>query len=71
MFTCTEGRISAGMDKEANEIDHAIEDALAAGARTRDLAAPGERTLSTREMGQAIEDALHDLRDRRHASHAV
>ena len=29
-----------------------------------DLAAPGERALSTREMGQAIEDALHEIRDR-------
>ena len=42
-----------------------------AGARTKDLAAPGERALSTREMGQAIEDALHDIRDRRHSYHAV
>ena len=59
------------MDKEAAEIDHAIEDALAAGARTKDLAGPGERVLSTREMGQAIEDALHEVRDRRHSYHAV
>lgn len=64
-------RYSAGMDKEAAEIEHAIEDALAAGARTRDLAGPGERWLSTRDMGQAIEDALHEVRDRRHAYHAV
>ena len=64
-------RFSAKMDKEAAEIDHAIEDALAAGARTKDLAGPGERALSTREMGQAIEDALHEIRDRRHSYHAV
>ena len=64
-------RFSAKMDKEAAEIDHAIEDALTAGARTKDLAAPGERVLSTREMGQAIEDALHEVRDRRHSYHAV
>jgi 3-isopropylmalate dehydrogenase len=64
-------RFTAGMDKEAAEVEHAIEDALATGARTRDLAAPGERVLSTREMGQAIEDALHDARDRRHSYHAV
>src|SRR6187402_3132966 len=44
-------RFTAKMDKEAAEIDHAIEDALAAGARTKDLAGPGERALSTREMG--------------------
>ncbi|MFA5908282.1 MAG: 3-isopropylmalate dehydrogenase [Vicinamibacterales bacterium] len=64
-------RFTAKMEKQAAEIDHAIEDALAAGARTRDLAGPGERVLSTQEMGQAIEDALTDVRDRRHSYHAV
>ncbi len=64
-------RFSARMDKEAAEIEHAIEDALAAGARTKDLAGPGERVLSTREMGQAIEDALHEVRDRKHSYHGV
>jgi 3-isopropylmalate dehydrogenase len=64
-------RFTAKMEKEAAEVDHAIEDALAAGARTRDLAGPGDRVLSTREMGQAIEDALRDVRDRRHSYHAV
>lgn len=64
-------RFTAKMDKEANEIEHAIEDALAAGARTRDLAGPGERVLSTRDMGQAIEDALNEVRDRKHSYHGV
>lgn len=64
-------RFSAGMEKEAADIDHAIEDALAHGARTHDLAAPGERVLPTRDMGQAIVDALHEIRDRRHSYHAV
>ena len=64
-------RFTAKMDKEAAEVSHAIEDALAAGARTRDLAGAGERVLSTQEMGQAIEDALADVRDRRHSYHAV
>ena len=64
-------RFTAGMEKEAAEIDHAIEDALASGARTRDLAGPGERVLSTQEMGRAIEDALAEVRDRRHSYHAV
>ena len=64
-------RYSARMDKEAAEIEHAIDDALAAGARTADIAGPGERALSTREMGQAIEDALHEVRDRKHSYHAV
>ncbi len=64
-------RFSARMDKEAADIEHAIEDALAAGARTRDLAGPGERVMSTREMGQAIEDALNEVRDRKHSYHGV
>ena len=64
-------RFTATMDKEAAEIEHAIEDALAAGARTKDIAGPGERALSTREMGQAIEEALHDVRDRKHSYHGV
>jgi len=64
-------RFSAHMAKEAAEVEHAIEDALASGARTRDLAEAGQRVLSTREMGQAIEDALVDTRDRRHSYHGV
>jgi 3-isopropylmalate dehydrogenase len=64
-------RFSAKMEKEAAEIEHAIEDALAAGARTKDIAGPGERALSTREMGQAIEDALHEVRDRKNSYHGV
>lgn len=64
-------RFTAGMKREAADIDRAIEDALAAGARTRDLAGPDERVLSTREMGLAIEDALHAIRERRHSYHAV
>ena len=64
-------RFTAKMEKEAAEIDHAIEEALTAGARTKDIAGPGERVLSTREMGQTIEDALNDVRDRKHSYHGV
>jgi len=64
-------RFTAGMEREATDIEHAIEEALASGARTKDLAAPGERVLSTQEMGQAIEEALAETRDRRHSYHAV
>jgi 3-isopropylmalate dehydrogenase len=64
-------RFTAGMEREAADIEHAIEETLAAGARTKDLAAPGERVLSTQEMGQAIEEALTEARDRRHSYHAV
>jgi 3-isopropylmalate dehydrogenase len=64
-------RFSAKMDAAAADIDHAIEDALASGARTKDIAGPGERVLSTREMGQAIEEALIEVRDRKHSYHGV
>jgi 3-isopropylmalate dehydrogenase len=64
-------RFSAGMEKEAAEIEHAIEDTLAAGARTKDLAGPGERHVSTEEMGHAIAENLIEGRERRHSYHAV
>ncbi|MGH9382929.1 MAG: 3-isopropylmalate dehydrogenase [Vicinamibacterales bacterium] len=64
-------RFSAGMEREADDIDHAIEDTLAAGARTKDLAAPGERHVSTEEMGHAIAEHLIEGRERRHSYHAV
>ncbi len=64
-------RFTAKMEKEAAEVDHAIDEALAAGARTRDLAGPGERVMSTQEMGHAVEEALTEVRDRRHSYHAV
>jgi len=64
-------RYSAGMEREAAEVERAIEDALAAGARTRDIAGPGEGALSTQEMGQAIHDALIEARERSHSYHAV
>jgi 3-isopropylmalate dehydrogenase len=64
-------RFTAGLEREASDLDHAIESALNNGARTRDLAAPGERALSTREMADAIEQALVELHDHRHSYHAV
>jgi len=64
-------RLTGGRPREADVLDRAIEMALAAGARTRDLAAPGERVVSTREMSEAIEHALLDLHDHQHAYHAV
>jgi 3-isopropylmalate dehydrogenase len=64
-------RLSAKLPREAEVLEHAIEVALTAGARTRDLAGPGERVLTTREMADAIEHALVDLHDHHHAYHAV
>jgi 3-isopropylmalate dehydrogenase len=64
-------RLTGRLVKEADVLEHAIEVALASGARTRDLAGPGDSILSTREMGDAIEHALVDLHDHHHAYHAV
>jgi len=64
-------RLTARLSKEADLLEHAIEVALASGARTRDLAAPGDPVLSTREMADAIEHALVELHDHHHAYHAV
>jgi 3-isopropylmalate dehydrogenase len=64
-------RLTGRLAKEADLLEHAIEVALVSGARTRDVAAPGDPILSTREMGDAIEHALVDLHDHHHAYHAV
>ncbi|HEX3246918.1 MAG TPA: 3-isopropylmalate dehydrogenase [Chloroflexota bacterium] len=47
-------RISLGLETEAAAIESAVEQALARGARTPDIARPGEKTLSTSEMGDAV-----------------
>ncbi len=64
-------RLSAGLPHEASVLERAIDSALAGGARTADLAGPGDRALSTREMGEAIEYALTEIVDHQHAYHAV
>jgi len=45
-------RHSLGLEKEAAAVEHAVEAALAAGARTADLG--GAKPLSTSGMGEAI-----------------
>jgi homoisocitrate dehydrogenase len=40
--------------KVADAIEKAVERALASGRRTPDLAVPGDRTVGTKEMGQAV-----------------
>jgi 3-isopropylmalate dehydrogenase len=64
-------RYTAGWERDAADLEAAVDAALHAGARTRDLAAPGERALSTREMAEAIEQALVEIHDQRHSYHAV
>ena len=47
-------RYSLGLEREAVAVEAAVADALAQGLRTADIAAPGERTLGTREMAAAV-----------------
>ncbi len=51
-------RHSLGLEQEAADIERAIASAIAAGARTADIASPGEAVLSTAEMTKSIIDSL-------------
>ncbi len=51
-------RHSLGLEQEAANVERAIADAIASGARTADIAGPGETALSTAEMTNAIVDSL-------------
>lgn len=47
-------RWSAGRPEDAAHLESAVERALAQGARTADIAAPGEAVLTTAQMGDAV-----------------
>ena len=47
-------RHSCGLETEAQAIEQAVADVIEAGHRTADLAAPGEKTLNTREMADLV-----------------
>jgi 3-isopropylmalate dehydrogenase len=47
-------RYSLRLDEAAGVVERAIADVLAAGARTADVARPGEPVLGTREIGEEI-----------------
>ena len=47
-------RHSLGLNAEADAVEKAVGGAIADGARTPDIVAPGAKTLSTREVGDAI-----------------
>jgi 3-isopropylmalate dehydrogenase len=51
-------RWTAGLPAEADRLDAAVAAALGAGARTADIALPGEPVLSTRAMADAVIAAL-------------
>jgi 3-isopropylmalate dehydrogenase len=47
-------RYSLRLDDEAKALEHAVFSALIAGHRTADLAEPGQKSVSTRAMGDAV-----------------
>lgn len=53
-------RYSFRLEAEAGCIESAVDAALASGARTKDLARPGESVLSTSEMGQKVAAAVRE-----------
>jgi len=54
-------RYSCHLDAEASCTERAVEAVLAAGYRTRDLAKPGEISLTTEEMGTKVVEAVDEL----------
>jgi 3-isopropylmalate dehydrogenase len=51
-------RISLGLEEEANHVDQAVADVLAAGYRTPDIMAPGMTQVGTQEMGDRVVERL-------------
>ncbi|HLI49452.1 MAG TPA: 3-isopropylmalate dehydrogenase [Chthonomonas sp.] len=51
-------RYSLGETKAAEALERAVEKALQDGLRTADIAAPGQPTIGTKEMGQAVRERI-------------
>jgi len=51
-------RHSLELTKEADALEAAVSQALESGARTPDIVTPGQRALTTRQMGDAVLEAL-------------
>ncbi|BAR57303.1 isocitrate/isopropylmalate dehydrogenase [Bradyrhizobium diazoefficiens] len=62
-------RITLHRPEDAALLEKAVDTALAAGARTADIAEPGAKRLSTQEMGDAVLSALDKVvgKEREHA----
>jgi len=62
-------RMTLNRPDEADLLEKAVDAALAAGARTADIAEPGATKLSTAEMGDAVLNALEQVasKEREHA----
>jgi len=51
-------RYSLGLETEAAAVERAVEDAVSAGVRTADIAAPGRPAVGSREAGSAVVERL-------------
>jgi 3-isopropylmalate dehydrogenase len=60
-------RLTFNRPEDADLLEKAVSTALAAGARTADIAEPGGKKLSTIEMGDAVLKALAKVAEREHA----
>ena len=62
-------RMTLNRPEDADLLEKAVNTALAAGARTADIAEPGARKLSTEQMGDAVLSALDQVasKQREHA----
>jgi 3-isopropylmalate dehydrogenase len=54
-------RHSFQLETEAAAIESAVRAVLAAGQRTRDLAAKGQPSISTSDMGERVANALRAI----------
>jgi 3-isopropylmalate dehydrogenase len=57
-------RLTLNRPEDADLLENAVATALAAGARTADIAEPGAKKLSTVEMGDAVLSALDKVAGR-------
>jgi 3-isopropylmalate dehydrogenase len=60
-------RLTLNRPEDADLLEKAVSTALAAGARTADIAEPGAKKLSTVEMGDAVLNALENVAAKEHA----
>jgi 3-isopropylmalate dehydrogenase len=62
-------RMTLNRPEDADLLEKAVDTALAGGARTADIAEPGAARLSTKEMGDAVLNALEKVagKEREHA----
>jgi len=65
-------RYSGGLEREADEIDEAIQFVLDAGYRTADIRTDDSGYVATTsEIGELVAEAVAEIADMRHAYHAV